>query len=57
MGQRLTGLHGCVHENENMCWVLASKDRHPLGESPVIFCYTYVSSSESPLKCRKACEA
>ena len=29
----------------------------PSGESPVSFGYTYVSNSESPRKCRKACEA
>ena len=28
MGQRLTGSHGCIHENENMCRVIASKDRY-----------------------------
>ena len=29
MGQRPTGSHGCVHENENMCQVIASMDRYP----------------------------
>ena len=48
VGQRLTGSHSCIHENENMCRVIASRDRYPSGESPVIFCYTYVSKCESP---------
>ena len=28
MGQRLTGSHGSIHENENMCRVIASRDRY-----------------------------
>ena len=48
MGQRPTRLHGCINENENMFRLLASRDKRPLGESPVIYCYTYVFNSESP---------
>ena len=56
VGQSPTGSHGCIHENENTCRVIANRDDTPLGESLVIFCYTYVSNGENPLKCRKTCE-
>ena len=26
VGQHPTGSHGCIHENENMCQVIASRD-------------------------------
>ena len=48
MGQRPIGSQCSIHENENMCRVLASKDRVSLGESSVIFGYTYVSNGKSP---------
>ena len=35
-------------ENENMCQVIASRDRYPSGENPVSFGYAYVSNGESP---------
>ena len=31
IGRRPTESHDCIHGNENMCRVIASKDRHPLG--------------------------
>ena len=31
VGQCPTGSHDCIHENENMFRVLASRDRHLLG--------------------------
>ena len=31
VGQRPTGSYGCIHENEHMCQVIASRDRYPLG--------------------------
>ena len=42
VGRRPTKSHICIHRNENMCRVIASKDRHPpSGERPVIFCHTH----------------
>ena len=29
MGRLPIGSHGCIHENDNMCWVIASRDRYP----------------------------
>ena len=48
VGQRPKWSHGCIHQNENMCQVIASRDRYSSGESLVIFGYTYVSNGESP---------
>ena len=33
MGRHPIELHGCIHENENenMCRVVVSRDRHPIG--------------------------
>ena len=31
VGQCPTELHGCIYENENMCRVIASRYRYPLG--------------------------
>ena len=30
VGRRPTESHDCIHENENMCRVKASRDRYPL---------------------------
>ena len=37
VGQRPTGSYGCIHENENMCRVIASRDRYPLRWKPRYF--------------------
>ena len=37
MRQRQTRLHGCIHENENMCRVIVSRDRYPLRSKPHYF--------------------
>ena len=29
VGQRSTGSHGCIHENENMYRVIETRDRYP----------------------------
>ena len=31
IGRRPTESHDCIHGNENMCQVIASRDRYPLG--------------------------
>ena len=38
VGQHPIGSHGCIHENENMCRVIASRDRYPLRvKAPLFF--------------------
>ena len=47
VGQCPTGSHSCINENENIFRVIASRIDTPIGESPGIFGYIYVSSGES----------
>ena len=53
MGQCLTGSHGCIHENENMCRVIASRCDVPKPGSPLTTRqpaeYSWMSGNPTPL--------
>ena len=40
--------HGCIHENENMCQVIASRDRYPPRVKDPIFMVIHIFNGESP---------
>ena len=37
MRQRPTGFHSCIHENENMCRVIARRGRYPPRVKALVF--------------------